>query len=72
VGRIQLDSNRQAVASNYLNRVATDAKGRPTFRTVRVVPNVEQTFGGYFRPGDQPPSRTSPACVKRTPPPWAR
>jgi branched-chain amino acid transport system substrate-binding protein len=72
VGRVQLDSNRQAVAPNYLSRVATDAKGRPTFRTIRVVPNVEQTFGGYFGPGDPPPSRTSPACVKRAPPPWAR
>lgn len=72
MGRIHLDGHRQAVGPNYLSRVATDAKGKPTIRTVRVVPNVEQTFGGYFRPGDRPPSETSPACVKRTPPPWAR
>jgi branched-chain amino acid transport system substrate-binding protein len=71
-GPIHLDRNRQAVGPNYLSRVAVDGKGKPTIRTVRVVPNVEQTFGGYFRPGDAPPSRTSPACVKRTPPPWAR
>ncbi len=71
-GRIHLDANRQAVGPNYLSRIATDAKGRPTIRTMRVVPNVEQTFGGYFKPGDPPPSRTTPACVKRTPPPWAR
>jgi hypothetical protein len=36
------------------------------------VPNVEQSFGGYFAPGDPPPNRTHPACVKRTPPPWAQ
>jgi hypothetical protein len=35
------------------------------------VPNVEQTFGGYFKPGDAPPSERAPACVKRKPPPWA-
>jgi branched-chain amino acid transport system substrate-binding protein len=71
-GRMHLDENRQAVGPNYLGRVATDAKGKPAIRTVRVVPNVEQTFGGYFRPGDAPPSKTSPICVKRGPPPWAR
>lgn len=71
-GLIHLDANRQAVGPNYVSRIATDAKGRPTVRAVRVFPNVEQTFGGYFKPGDPPPSRTTPACVKRTPPPWAR
>lgn len=70
-GRLELDEHRQAVGPNYLSRVAIDAKGEPTIRTVRVVPNVEQTFGGYLRPGVAP-GRTSPACVKRTPPPWAR
>jgi branched-chain amino acid transport system substrate-binding protein len=71
-GRIHLDANRQAVGPNYLNRVATGAGGKATIRKVRVVPRVEQTFGGYFRPGDEPSSETGPACVKRTPPPWAR
>ena len=72
MGRVHLDANRQAVSPNYLSRVAADPKGKPAIRTVRVVPNVEQTFGGYFRPGDAPPSETSPACIERTPPPWAR
>ena len=71
-GRIELDANRQAIAPNYLSRIVSDTKGRPTIRTVRAISNVEQTFGGYFRPGDPPPSKTAPACVKRTPPPWAR
>jgi branched-chain amino acid transport system substrate-binding protein len=71
-GRIQLDRNRQAVGPNYLGRVATDSKGKPTIRTVRVVPNVEQTFGGYFKPSDPPPTRHSPACKAGNPPPWAR
>jgi hypothetical protein len=71
-GRIRLDSNRQAVASAYLTRVGVDARGRASLRTLRVLPNVEQTFGGYFRAADQPPSTTSPACRRATPPPWAR
>jgi branched-chain amino acid transport system substrate-binding protein len=71
-GRVRLDPNRQAIGPNYLSRVATDPQGKPTIRTLRVVPDVEQMFGGYFKPTDPPPSRTTPACVKRTPPPWAR
>jgi branched-chain amino acid transport system substrate-binding protein len=71
-GKIRLDGNRQAIAANYLSRVTTDAGGKPSIRTLRVVPDVEQTFGGYLKPGDPPPSRTSPACRKGNPPPWAR
>jgi branched-chain amino acid transport system substrate-binding protein len=67
LGRIRLDRDRQAIGPNYLSRVT--AAG---IRTLRVVPDVEHTFGGYFRPGDPAPSATSPECVKRTPPPWAR
>jgi branched-chain amino acid transport system substrate-binding protein len=72
MGRIHLDRNHQAVGPNYLSRIAVNAKGKPAIRTVRVVRNVEQQFGGYFAPGDPPPNRTHPACAKRTPPPWAR
>jgi branched-chain amino acid transport system substrate-binding protein len=71
-GRMRLDGNRQAIAPNYLSQVTRDAKGTPVIRTLRVVPNVEQTFGGYFRPNDSPPSRTAPACKQGNPPPWAR
>ncbi|HZR92525.1 MAG TPA: ABC transporter substrate-binding protein [Gaiellaceae bacterium] len=67
LGRLHLDRNRQAIGPNYVSRIEP---GR--IKTVRVVPDVEQSFGGYFRPGDPPPSETSPRCVKRTPPPWAR
>jgi branched-chain amino acid transport system substrate-binding protein len=67
LGRIRLDRNRQAIGPSYLSRVT--ARG---IRTLRVVRDVEQTFGGYFRAAGPPPSETSPRCVKRTPPPWAR
>jgi len=72
MGRIQLDRNRQAIGPSYLSQVGTDAQGKPAIRTLRVVRNVEQTFGGYFKPGDPPPSRTAPTCTQGDPPPWAR
>ena len=70
-GRVRLDSNRQAIAPSYLSRVGIDAEGKPSLRTLTVLPSVEQTFGGYFQPGDPPPSRSAPACRKGDPPPWA-
>jgi branched-chain amino acid transport system substrate-binding protein len=72
VGQVRLDRNRQAITPTYLSRVVTDAKRKPKIETFRVVPNVEQTFGGYFKPGDPPPSRTAPVCKNGNPPPWAR
>jgi branched-chain amino acid transport system substrate-binding protein len=66
-GELHLDSSRQAVGSNYLSRVTAGG-----VRTVRVVPDVEQTFGGYFKPSDPPPTRNSPTCRAARPPPWAR
>jgi branched-chain amino acid transport system substrate-binding protein len=69
-GRIRLDDQRQAVVPNYLSQVARK-RGAPPITTLRVIPNVEQTFGGYFEPGGPPTSRTTPACRKGNPPPWA-
>jgi branched-chain amino acid transport system substrate-binding protein len=71
-GHIALDSRHQAVAPNYLARRTGVGAKVPTLPAFRTVPDVERTFGGYFKPTDPPPSRTAPACVKRTPPPWAR
>jgi branched-chain amino acid transport system substrate-binding protein len=70
-GPIHLDRNRQAVGPNFLLRIEMSG-GK--FRAVpfRVVPNVEQTFGGYFSGSSPEPSRTQPACVRRPPPVWAR
>ena len=68
IGRIRLDASHEAVGPNGIFRARTQDEGS----TVRRVDGVEHTFGGYFKPTDPPPTRTSPACVKRTPPPWAR
>jgi branched-chain amino acid transport system substrate-binding protein len=69
-GRIRLDENHQAVGPTYLNRIGV--KALVDDRTVRVIPNVEQSFGGYFRRNGPMPSRTYPPCKKGNPPPWAR
>ena len=29
------------------------------------VPNVDQSFGGLFKPTSPPPGRAQPACVKK-------
>ena len=71
-GPIRLDRNRQAVGQNFLSRYGAIPDGHVAARTFTVIPNVEQSFGGYFRTNGATPSRTSPRCVKRAPPPWAR
>ena len=66
LGPIRLDEDGQAIGNAYLGRIEDGA-----VRQIRVVPETEQTFGGYFDASSPPPSRSAPACVRRTPPPWA-
>jgi branched-chain amino acid transport system substrate-binding protein len=63
LGTITLDRDRQAIAFNNLFRDG---------RLIRSIPGVDHTFGGYFTPGDPPPSLTTPVCKHGNPPPWAR
>jgi branched-chain amino acid transport system substrate-binding protein len=69
-GPVRLDRNRQAVVSNYLVRF--DPQSPSLLPTIRVVPNVEQSFGGYFTSRTPGPSLTAPGCHRAMPPPWAR
>jgi branched-chain amino acid transport system substrate-binding protein len=71
-GRIRLDRRRQAIVPSYLSQVGRDANGKPAITTLRIVHDVEQTFGGYFKPTDPPLTRDSPACRAGSPPRWAR
>ncbi len=72
VGPIRLDTRRQAIGPTFLGTVARDASGRLVVRQLRVVPGVEQTFGGYFSPTTPAPSRTQPVCKRGRTPAWAR
>jgi YVTN family beta-propeller protein len=67
-GRLTLDADHQAIAPNYILQFESPFQQR----VIRTVPAVERTFNGYFTTHDPPPNTTTPACVKRTPPPWAR
>ena len=64
-GRISLDSKHLAIGPNYLWQLQ-GPKLKPV--VIRTIPRVDASFGGYFKPTDPPPSETTPACVKRTPP----
>jgi DNA-binding beta-propeller fold protein YncE/ABC-type branched-subunit amino acid transport system substrate-binding protein len=70
-GRIRLDGNRQAIGASYLSRILPGKKGLLHSTTFKVVPNVDQTFGGYFSGSDPLPGKTTPACRHGTPPPRA-
>jgi branched-chain amino acid transport system substrate-binding protein len=71
-GRVRLDSSRQAIATNYLLRYEVDGAGKLAPRVLRRVPNVEQTFNGYFRPRAPLTGRDAIECRRGNPPPWAR
>jgi branched-chain amino acid transport system substrate-binding protein len=72
IGLIRVDQNRQAVVSNYLGQYQRNAIGEVSYRTIRVVPSVDQSFGGYFHTNGPLPSETYPPCRRGDPPPWAR
>ena len=67
-GPVHLDRNRQAVRNTYLKRIGRGS-GERAFGLVRVVPGVEQTFGGLLSHAPAPGPGSQP-CRKATPPPW--
>lgn len=64
-GAITLDENRQAVQDQYIQQLYLDDSGTLALKTVRLVPQVDQTFGGTFSAGGPAPSRDFPACEAR-------
>jgi branched-chain amino acid transport system substrate-binding protein len=66
-GVVKLDQNRNAIGSNYLIQL-TGLPGK--YKTLRTIPNVSQSFSGFFTTKTPTPSRNQPGCVKRTPPSW--
>jgi branched-chain amino acid transport system substrate-binding protein len=71
MGRIHLDTHRQAVVSVHLRRLSTDGD-RVSTRPVRVIDDVDESFGGTFTPRTPTPSLFSLRCHRGKPPPWAR
>ena len=71
-GDVKLDDNRQAISDVYVKKIVKDANGdgTPDVQTFRRVPEVDQTFNGFFTPDTPAPDRTNPKCEKGEPPPW--
>lgn len=72
-GEIELDDNRNSIADNFLFQVVEDETGDgvPDIKTLKTIPQVDQTFAGFFSEDTPSPDRENPKCEKGTPPPWA-
>ena len=68
-GKIELDSNRQAIGTNFVTEAVKDKDGNLVSKVVKVVPNVNQTLG--FKPAVFAkiglPGRELPVCKKSYP-----
>jgi branched-chain amino acid transport system substrate-binding protein len=67
-GNVRLDVRRQAIQDQYQLRLVRNADGTIGPQVVAYVPNVDQSFGGLFKPSSPPPGRAQPACVKKKTP----
>jgi branched-chain amino acid transport system substrate-binding protein len=67
-GQVKLDVRRQAIQDQYQLRLVRNADGTIGPQVVAYVPNVDQSFGGLFKPSSPPPGRAQPKCVKKKTP----
>lgn len=67
-GTIRLDVRRQAIQDQYLLQLVRNSDGSVGPQAVAYIPNVDQSFGGLFKPSSPPPGRTQPGCAKRKTP----
>ena len=72
-GAVRLDRNRQAIGEISLERIVRTASGKGRARGLCDRRGRRPGFGGLFTPETPPPSLPStPACVRGSPPGWAR
>ena len=65
-GNVTLDENRQGIIDTYVAQLVLDEEsGEVVQKTVAIIPQVDQTFGGTFGPDTPPPSRDFPGCETR-------
>ena len=74
LGTITLDENRQAIMDNFLQQIVEDQTGDgvPDVQTIKTIPEVDQTFAGFFSPETPSPDRDDPKCEEAEPPPWTQ
>ena len=63
-GKVVLNSRRQGIQDQYPFIITKGTGGTPGLGLAAFVPNVDQTFGGFFKPTSPPPGRSQPPCVK--------
>jgi branched-chain amino acid transport system substrate-binding protein len=64
-GVLRLDSRRQAIQDQWPLQIVKGKDGKPAAAVAGYVPNVDQTFGGYFGPNKPAPGRNYPLCQKK-------
>ena len=71
-GDVSLDENRQAISDVYVKRIVADKTGDGVtdVESFRRIPEVDQTFGGFFTPDSPALDRQNPECEKADAPPW--
>jgi branched-chain amino acid transport system substrate-binding protein len=71
-GDVKLDENNQAISNIFVKRIVKDKSGDgvPDVETFARIPDVDQTFGGFFSAETPAPDRENPKCEKREPPSW--
>ena len=71
-GDVKLDENRQAISDIFVKRIVKDKTGDgvPDVATFRRIPEVDQTFGGFFSAESPAPDRQNPKCEQQDPPAW--
>jgi branched-chain amino acid transport system substrate-binding protein len=60
-GDVTLDENQQAIGDTYVAQLV-EQDGEIVQVTDRIIPAVDQTFGGTFNPDTPSPSRDFPTC----------
>jgi branched-chain amino acid transport system substrate-binding protein len=63
-GNIKLDENRHAILPVFAQQLYMK-DGKLAVKTVKAIPDVDQTFGGTFSPETPAPGRNAPACETR-------
>jgi branched-chain amino acid transport system substrate-binding protein len=63
-GDVSLDENRSGVVDVVLSQLVEEG-GEITQRSIALIPEVDQTFGGTFSTETPPPSRDFPPCEER-------
>jgi branched-chain amino acid transport system substrate-binding protein len=59
---------------NFLQQISADSTGDgvPDAKTIKTIPQVDQTFGGFFSADTPSPDRENPKCEKADPPSWTQ